>query len=77
RIQGELGHCEHDENWEAGATKNQEVFIVSDNKLYVTLNKGTFGTEAPTHTSGTQLNGDVKLKYLADICEYETIMLTE
>ena len=45
--------------------------------LYVTLNKGTFGTEAPTHTSGTQLNGDVKLKYLADICEYETIMLTE
>ena len=53
------------------------MFIVSDNKLYVTLNKGTFGTEAPTHTSGTQLNGDVKLKYLADICEYETIMLTE
>ena len=45
--------------------------------LYVTLNKGTFGTEAPTHTSGIQLNGDVKLKYLADICEYETIMLTE
>ena len=27
--------------------------------------------------SGTQLNGDVKLKYLADICEYETIKLTE
>ena len=77
RIQGELGHCEHDETWVAGATKNQEVFIVSDNKLYVTLNKGTFGTEAPTHTSGTQLNGDVKLKYLADICEYETIKLTE
>ena len=39
--------------------------------------KGTFGTEAPTHTRGIQLNGDVKLKYLADICEYETITLTE
>ena len=77
KIQGELKHCEHDEAWVAGATKNQEVFIVSDNKLYVTLNKGTFGTEAPTHTSGTQLNGDVKLKYLADICEYGTIILTE
>ena len=76
-IQGELKHCEHDEDWVAGATKNQEVFIVSDNKLYVTLNKGTFGTEAPTHTSGIQLNGDVKLKYLADICKYETIILTE
>ena len=76
-IQGELKHCEHDEDWVAGATKNQEVFIVSDNKLYVTLNKGTFGTEAPTHTSGIQLNGDVKLKYLADICEYETIILTK
>ncbi len=77
RIQGELKHCDHDEDWKAGATKNQEVFIVSDNKLYVTLNTGTFGTEAPTHTSGIQLNGDVKLKYLADICEYETIKLTE
>ena len=72
-VQGELNFCESDSYWKSGASKNPGFYFISNNKLYITLTKGNFGDSAPTHTSGTELNGTIQVKYLANVCSRKTI----
>lgn len=49
--------------WAAGATVSvNEQYYVS-NKLYTVTAGGTFGSTAPTHNSGSQINGTATLQY--------------
>ena len=47
--------------------------FIANGNLYATLNKGTFGDTAPTHTEGIELNGDINVLFLSKVCKYETI----
>lgn len=47
--------------------------FITNGNLYATLNKGTFGDTAPTHTEGIELNGDINVLFLSKVCKYETI----
>ena len=74
QVQGELKYCESDGYWSAEASKNAGYYFISNNKLYVTLNNGIFGTESPSHTNGIEINGTMSILYLADVAEYNTVM---
>jgi plastocyanin len=42
-----------------------QQYVYSGDNVYSIDNDGTFGTAAPTHTTGTVINGDVNLTWLA------------
>lgn len=63
-----------DSNWTSGGIVALNDIIRTGNKFYrvVDVDIGTeLGTSAPTHTSGTALNGDVLLEYAAETAEAE------
>ena len=72
-IQGELKYCGGHGNFTANVEKESLYKFIANGNLYVTLNKGTFGDAAPTHTEGIELNGDINVLFLSKVCKYETI----
>ena len=72
-IQGELKYCGGHGNFTANVKKESLYKFITNGNLYVTLNKGTFGDAAPTHTEGIELNGDINVLFLSKVCKYETI----
>lgn len=72
-IQGELKYCNGHGSFKPNTEQNSMYKFISNGNLYVTLNKGTFGDAAPTHTEGIELNGDINALFLSKVCKYETI----
>ena len=72
-IQGELKYCGGHGYFTANVEKESLYKFIANGNLYVTLNKGTFGDAAPTHTEGIELNGDINVLFLSKVCKFETI----
>ena len=73
-IEGAWGFAEADREFVAkDIAYSKESYFHANNHLYVSLNSGTLGEIPPSHTKGTQINGEVELKYLCDLAETEII----
>jgi len=56
-------------NWAIGAPVAQNNIVFHNNNYYEVDSGGTLGSDAPTHTSGSELNGTVNLQYVGTLAD--------
>lgn len=52
------------------------AYIFTKDSLYLACNDGNLGTTAPTHTSGTEVNGSVRLMYICELGKVELFIIS-
>lgn len=73
-IDGAWGFAEADKKFLGKDTVySPESYIYTDKYLYVSLNSGILGENEPNHISGVEVSGDVKLRYLCDMAQFNII----
>ena len=46
-----------------------------DENLYICNNTGTLGETQPTHTNGTEMNGDISLTWISKLAKLEVVTI--
>lgn len=59
------------DNWTANGAGSLNATIVSGTSVYQVIKQGTFGASAPTHTTGSAVNGTSKLKYRGNLPSFQ------
>jgi hypothetical protein len=54
---------------------SQFTLIYTDENLYICNNTGTLGETKPTHTNGTEMNGDISLTWISKLAKLEVVTI--
>ena len=74
-MNGTFKKAESDYVYSSGGSVKYGNILYTMTDAYVVNNDGTLGDSKPTHTSGTELNGDVSLTWIAPLAQLEVVTI--